>query len=183
MGCSVPNETWLPIVGYEGYYEVSDQGQVRSLDRLVNRGPCGFILKRGVVLRQKKRGLSESGPKYASVCLKVHGQSKTFSVHRLVLQAFVGPCPRGQEGCHNNGQSLDNRLSNLRWDTRSSNILDTVKHGGHSKSSRTHCHRGHEYTPQNTGRRRSNNARICRACDREKHRVIRGKGAVLEVAS
>ena len=50
-------------------------------------------------------------------------------VHRLVLETFVGPCPENMECCHNNGTKTDNRLENLRWDTRSNNIKDAVKHG------------------------------------------------------
>lgn len=54
---------------------------------------------------------------------------KRFYIHRLVLLAFVGPCPEGMEACHNNGRPEDNRLSNLRWGTRSENHLDKRKHG------------------------------------------------------
>lgn len=50
-------------------------------------------------------------------------------VHRLVLEAFVGPCPDGMEGCHNDGNGLNNHVSNLRWDTRAANVADARKHG------------------------------------------------------
>lgn len=50
-------------------------------------------------------------------------------VHRLVLETFMGACPEGMEACHNNGDRLDNRLGNLRWDTRSNNAKDAVRHG------------------------------------------------------
>lgn len=53
-------------------------------------------------------------------------------VSRLILETFVGPCPARMECCHNNGIKTDNRLENLRWDTRSNNIKDAIKH-------RTHC--------------------------------------------
>jgi hypothetical protein len=52
-------------------------------------------------------------------------------IHRLVLETFVGPCPDGMEACHANGNRLDNRLENLRWDTKSANSLDAVQHGTH----------------------------------------------------
>jgi hypothetical protein len=57
------------------------------------------------------------------------GRETTHLVHRLVLEAFVGPCPEGMEACHNNGDPADNRLENLRWDTRSANAKDKVRHG------------------------------------------------------
>lgn len=50
-------------------------------------------------------------------------------VHRLILRTFVGPCPEGMEGCHNDGIKTHNWLDNLRWDTPSGNYKDKVKHG------------------------------------------------------
>ena len=50
-------------------------------------------------------------------------------IHRLVLEAYVGPCPKNKECCHNNGNRADNRLSNLRWDTRNENAKDAMRHG------------------------------------------------------
>jgi len=58
---------------------------------------------------------------------KVYGRS----VHRLVLEAFVGPCPDGFQGCHNDGNNTNNDISNLRWASASDNQLDRVKHGTH----------------------------------------------------
>ena len=57
------------------------------------------------------------------------GVKRRHSVHRLVLHAFVGPCPDGMEACHNNGDAADNRLKILRWDTRSENAKDRFRHG------------------------------------------------------
>lgn len=53
----------------------------------------------------------------------------TVRVYRIVLEAFIGPCPEGMEACHKDGDSNNNILSNLRWDTRKNNHLDKVKHG------------------------------------------------------
>lgn len=60
---------------------------------------------------------------------KVDGRAVNRSVHRLVLEAFVGPAPEGMEGCHNNGDPWDNRLENLRWDTHQANMADAAAHG------------------------------------------------------
>jgi hypothetical protein len=50
-------------------------------------------------------------------------------IHRLVLEAFVGPAPDGMEGCHNDGNPENNNLLNLRWDTHASNMADQLAHG------------------------------------------------------
>lgn len=58
------------------------------------------------------------------------GNKKYFrKVHRLVLEAFVGPRPEGMECCHYNGDPADNRLENLRWDTSKGNTSDSIRHG------------------------------------------------------
>ena len=117
-------EIWKSVVGYEGLYEVSDQGQVRSLTR---NGRRGKILRPGF-------GSVRKGCEYKRqlVILSVSGKHKTKTVHRLVLEAFVGPRPEGMEGCHNDGNTQNNKLENLRWDTRKNNHADSVKHGTHS---------------------------------------------------
>jgi len=66
--------------------------------------------------------MDESGR--LQVRLKVGEIKKTFRVHRLVLEAFVGPCPHGCEACHRNNDPSDNRIENLRWDTKQSNLAD-----------------------------------------------------------
>lgn len=66
-----------------------------------------------------------------ALCKKDIIRAKTFSVHRLVLETFIGPCPIGMEACHNNGIKIDNRLENLRWDNKCENVRDSIKHGTH----------------------------------------------------
>ena len=135
-------ESWLPIAGYEGSYEVSDLGRVRSLDRLV---PHGARLMRvdGRILKQ----LVNSRSGYLAVSLCLGGKNHTFTVHRLVANAFLGPRPELLECCHSNGDPLDNRAANLRWDTHQANVDDAVAHGRMRKPA---CRRGHERTSENT---------------------------------
>ncbi len=59
-------------------------------------------------------------------------------VHHLVLEAFVGPCPPGMECCHLDGNARNNRLDNLRWDTRKGNMADAIRHGTTQRGERTH---------------------------------------------
>ena len=100
-------ENWKPVLGYEGLYEVSDQGRVRN-----NKG---HILKdrfktpmryRCVVLCKKERSISS-----------------------LVLEAFVNPRPNKMVVRHLNGNAQDDRLCNLIWGTQSDNIFDKINHG------------------------------------------------------
>jgi hypothetical protein len=146
-------EQWRSIPNFADHYEVSDAGRVRSRHT-------------GHVLHARQNGKGR-----AQVDLYREGARTTVEVHRLVLLAFVGPCPVGEEGCHNDGDHTNNRLSNLRWDTRRENNLDAVRHGTHPWAKRTHCSQGHEYTPDNTyvepsGTRR---CRVCLARRRRKY--------------
>jgi len=105
-----------PIPGYPGY-SITRDGRVWSEPR-----------------RNARRGrwLSpQAHAGYLRVDLCCAGKHNWRLIHRLVLEAFVGPCPEGTECCHNNGDRLDNRVDNLRRDTRSNNHLDAVGHGTH----------------------------------------------------
>lgn len=164
-------ETWLSVVGYEGLYEVSDHGRVRSLSRRVSAGGGRTRLAEGRVLSIYR------GDHYSKVRLKVDGSGATKNVHALVAEAFIGPRPDGMEVCHNNGDHHDNRVANLRYDTHSANQLDSVRLGVNPLANRTHCKRGHEFTPENTIRFPGKSGRWCRACDRERtqRRVAAGE--------
>ena len=158
-------EDWLPVPGYEGLYDVSDLGRVRSIDRLVPRDSGGRMrIQRGRILKQGMRG------RYQCVTLCLDGKTERFSVHRLVLLAFRGECPPGMEACHHDDDPLNNRLDNLRWDTKSANSLDRIRNGNFElrgspavNAAKTHCHRGHEFTEANT-RLTRNGGRVCRRC-------------------
>jgi hypothetical protein len=66
---------------------------------------------------------------HLAVCLVRGGRKHTRHGHRHILEAFVCPCPVGRECCHNDGVPANNRLDNLRWDTRKANIEDSRRHG------------------------------------------------------
>ena len=73
---------------------------------------------------------------YNDVDLYKDGKKKKKKVHRLVMEAFVGPCPDGMECRHLNGNSRDNRLENLKWGTKAENIEDTLRHGHTTRGER-----------------------------------------------
>jgi len=134
-------ETWLPVpvAGYEALYEVSDLGRVRSLDRTVTDrnqwGPClrtqrGRVLKPRLNLRQE-----------LTVSLSRHGVIRDCRIHRLVLEAFAGPCPPGMEALHGPAGKLDNNLANLRWGTRAENQADRLRDGTSNHGERNSQHR------------------------------------------
>ena len=107
-------ERWMPVRGFEGLYEVSDLGRVRSIDRIVRcaRGRGHRTIPgRTLKVKTERRG-------YQVVALMpLSGGYRYLSVHRLVLEAFVGTSPSDQHECrHGNGAYGDNRLSNLSWE-------------------------------------------------------------------
>jgi len=158
-------ERWLPIAEYEGLYEVSDRGNIKSLGRWI-RHPKGRAWSKERVL---KPIVHKSGHK--SVILCRDGDRQKLSIHRLVLLAFVGPCPPAHECCHGPGGAGDNTVENLRWGTRSSNKLDQRRDGVDYQTRKTHCPQGHEYTEENTYR--NSNRRSCKTCARDRQRRSR----------
>ena len=161
------SENWKPVVGYEGLYEVSDQGRVRSLDRVVPHARSGVMKRKGKILKQSP--INQDG--YLAIGLHRNGHQKKRMVHRLVLMAFVGPCPEGMEGCHNNGVNTDNRLENLRWDTPKENSEDIKRHGRNYWLNRDTCSKGHKYTEETTAYEPARpTKRVCKVCQREKDR-------------
>ena len=159
-------ERWKPVVGWEGFYEVSDRGRVRSCERTIDYPASKRARPYTAVVAPKMRKQTPAAQgKYLAVTLIRPGvpQQKPY-VHTLVLEAFVGPRPDGLVCRHRNGNNHDNRLRNLAWGTYAENNRDTVQHGTHKNSQKTHCKRGHEYTPENTYVHGT--ARHCRACRR-----------------
>ena len=116
--------TWLPIAGYEGFYEVSDDGQIRSLDRQI-LGPRGtFRIRRSQILSP---ALSTNG--YLTIRLCRESVRSTKCVHRLVAEAFLGPCPEGLQVRHGPGGRTDNSVENLSYGTAVENIAERDQDG------------------------------------------------------
>lgn len=153
-------EIWKPVVGWEGYYEVSNHGRVRSVERVLIRSNG----RRFTVRQQIMRTFTEH-KNHVLVTLNKDGNrsGKNRLVHQLVLEAFVGPRPDGLVACHFDDNPQNNHVSNLRWDTYSANSHDQVRNGGHNNARKTHCKHGHEFSPENTYITKSG-GRACRTC-------------------
>lgn len=158
-------EEWRPVPGWEGLYSVSDLGRVRSEDR-VTSGRNGTPRRAyGRVLRPTREPHG-----YMTVGLsRPRTRRQKVYVHDLVLTAFRGPRPDGDQCCHGDGTRDNNRLSNLRWGTVSDNAFDAVRHGTHAHAAATHCPNGHAYDESNT--RIYDGRRYCRACHSERSRA------------
>jgi hypothetical protein len=114
-------EQWKPVLGYEGLYEVSDQGRIKSLPGKRWNGQ-GMHLFKGRILRPQSKS------RYKHVALSNNGIVCFIKIHQLVAEAFLPPCPGIQgrrQGCyhidHINNDSYDNRAVNLQWLTHYEN--------------------------------------------------------------
>jgi len=101
---------WRDIINFKNKYEISNAGEIRNKN-------TGRILCP-----------SKDGSGYLRIGLCKNGKMKSFSVHRLVLESFIGPCPPGMESCHNDGNIYNNDVNNLRFDTHQNNNRDKIKH-------------------------------------------------------
>jgi hypothetical protein len=116
------DETWRAIPGYDGWYEVSDLGRVRSWKR--HPGRSGRLGR-----RTEPRILTPVLGSAGRLQIALTDPVKTWKIHRLVALTFLGPRPEGQEIAHANSDKLDNRLSNLRYTTHVDNLKDEILNG------------------------------------------------------
>ena len=122
-------EIWMPVLGYEGLYEVSSEERVRSLDRwIVNGGKKQF--------RKGKQMSLNNCRGYIIIGLHKDGGMKQHQLHRLVYEAFIGTIPNGMQVNHIDENKANNRVSNLNlltpkensnWGTRTKRIAEVLK--------------------------------------------------------
>lgn len=120
-------EGWEWIDGYDGKYQISTLGRVRTFANTSNKGDG-----RGEC-RIKEPSMSRYG--YPVVSLSESGRSRVRFVHHLVLEAFIGPRPKGTEARHLDGVRKNARISNLTWGSAKENALDRMSGSGSQRLS------------------------------------------------
>lgn len=118
---SMSVEIWKDITGYNGLYQVSSMGRVRSIDREVITSNGNIMHYKGKMLKLRQK----NGYSYALLCNK---KEQTMRVHRLVAMAFIPTDNDSMQVNHKNGNKSDNRVENLEWCTASEN----QKHSYHT---------------------------------------------------
>lgn len=165
--CVGPAERWAAVPGFEGSYEVSSAGRVRSLDRT-------RLFRDGRERRYAGQQLRTTPDPKGYPVVNLSGNNKR-QVHTLVACAFRGPRPAGQECRHLNGVSSDNRACNLVWGTSSENKHDLIRHGRHYQARKTACPRNHLLIEPNLVVSTAKlGYRKCKACHRALSRARNG---------
>jgi flavin-dependent thymidylate synthase len=116
-------EEWRPVAEYEGRYDVSNMGRVRSW---LAPGGCENVT---VLTAARIKNPTTDHRGYLIVSLSKHSDTLVRSIHQLVLETFVGPCPEDQEARHTNHNRLDCRLDNLSYGTCQDNSNDRMRSG------------------------------------------------------
>jgi len=129
-------EKWKPVVGFEGLYEVSNRGRVRSVDRKVkysSRYGTFWMKFKGRILN-----LHENRAGYMQLTLSKNNNFFLGRVHKLVLEAFVCKKPKGLQCRHLDGNPSNNKLNNLKWGTSLEDRFDMIRHGRSLRGERHH---------------------------------------------
>jgi len=117
-------EIWKDVVGYEGRYEVSSLGRVRSVAREVRNTASSTRFLPCIIIAPNRH---PGG--YFTVKLSLDRVKRHHYIHRLVALAFIGPAPHKHEVLHGDGNKTNNALPNLSWGTRKENFIDRARLG------------------------------------------------------
>jgi hypothetical protein len=117
------NEEWRDIAGFEGLYMISSHGNARSIPRIVERSGSTMRIPGGALELNANRG-------YRRINLRKNGKTFQRFIHQLVAEAFIGERQPGQDTRHLDGNSLNNRVENLAYGSRSDNVQDAIRPRG-----------------------------------------------------
>ena len=156
------DEEWCDIPGYEGFYQASTLGRIRSVKRVVpHDSGAGERRMPGKIIQPW--GHSKDGRPI--VALSREGFVKKRGVHILVALAFIGLKPHSKsQCCHRDGNVHNNTPGNLYWGDNSTNVQDAIRHGTFAAHNKLSCPWGHKLSAPNLKSGTRNGARACRAC-------------------
>lgn len=120
-------EIWKPVPEFEGYYEVSNFGRVRSVERVIDRGSYGPLRVRGKMMQQHV--VPRGG--HHQVKLSRNNKIHYRFTHHLVAELFIGPRPAGLLCLHRDGDAANNHADNLYYGTHQQNTRDAMRHGAY----------------------------------------------------
>ena len=115
-------EIWKDIIGYEGLYQISDLGRLKSLEKIISNGKGGFRKRKEIIINPKS-------DRYTNVSLVNNGLKKQYTMHRLVAISFIPNPENKKEVNHINGVKNDNSVYNLEWCTREENCIHSFNTG------------------------------------------------------
>lgn len=115
------SEEWRSVSGYEGLYEISNCGRIKSLERKVQNTPKSFMTKKEHILVPYTNGLG-----YKMIVLRKDGNAKKFFLHRLVAMSFIPNEEGKKEIDHKDGNPSNNNAENLQWATRKENMNNPI---------------------------------------------------------
>lgn len=121
-------EIWKDVAGYEGYYQVSNLGNVRSIDRVIYSHKLQFSTKRKLNGRKIKPYINRKNG-YVYVYLCKNGIYKNKRIHRLVAEAFIDNSNGYDQVNHINGDKTNNNVKNLEWCNNQQNVIHAYKKG------------------------------------------------------
>lgn len=158
-------EEWRDIPEWEGYYQASNRGRIRSVERIVPHDhDSGARRMRAKILNPFPASTPDKRP---IVALSRNGQVQKHGVHVLIARAFHGQPPANKPmALHRDGNVQHNAPGNLYWGDNSENVYDSVRHGTHWEANKVDCPHGHALTIPNLKpfQLRVYNRRQCRAC-------------------
>lgn len=148
----IQNEKWRDIIDYEGIYQISNLGNVKSLERIVSNNKNDGVR----IVKEKILHSIDNGNGYKFVSLNKNNKHKNFYIHRLVAGAFVENPENKKYVNHKDFNKYNNNASNLEWCTQKENVNYSVERMKHPKNSKLP-----KYTNEKYIHFRYNKYRVC----------------------